>query len=576
MKRPKLQLNQKLILAVGGLLMVTILIQSVASYASLGKAYDTAISTAKSNADSLVKAQVESLVSTIQAVYKRSTDGEIGSTDALENIRKIIRDTRYNNGQGYFWADMVDGTCAVHMNPLYEGKSRYGDKDLKGNYYIKNLISAGGKPGGGFTNFYFTKPGASGVYLKRAFTLKFAPYEWYISTGNYQVDIDALTAKYALEKQAALIKLLAINFGVFILGLFIMFLMSKAITDPLKKVTMRLGFLSQGDLHTPVPVVKTQDETNTLARATEKTVAMLHHVIDDITIQLDYMSQGNFRNEIQMEYVGDMIPIKHAIQAISDSLSDTLSQIGKSAEQVAVGAAQFSDSAQILAQGTAQQADSVETLLGSTSEISAHVKQNAKNAAMANRISQQASSQAEAGNEQMEQMMRAMADISDSTKQINKIIKTIDNIAFQTNILALNAAVEAARAGTAGKGFAVVADEVRSLANQSAEAAKSTTHLIEHSIHAVETGSKIASATAQSLLSIVESTEQSAKLIDQISQASEQQSHSIEEITLGVEHISAIIQTSSATAQQSAAASEELSEQANVMHELLRRFQLKA
>lgn len=575
MKRPKLQLKQKLVLAVGGLLMVTILIQSAASYVSLSKAYDTAISVAKSNSDALVKSQVESLVSTIQAVYKRSTDGEIGSTDALESIRKIIRDTHYNNGQGYFWADMVDGTCAVHMDPKLEGKSRYSEKDLKGNYYIKNLISAGGKPDGGFTDFYSTKPGAAGVYLKRAFTLKFEPYEWYISTGNYQVDIDALTAKYALEKQAALVNLLAINLGVFLLGLFVMLLMAKTIADPLKKVTARLGFLSEGDLHTPVPVVKTQDETKTLALATEKTVAMLHHVIDDITIQLGHMSKGNFRNEIQMEYVGDMLPIKNAIQAISDSLSDTLSQIGKSAEQVAAGTAQFSDGAQVLAQGTAQQADSIETLLGSVSEISVQVKRNAENAAMANRISQQASSQAEAGNEQMEQMMRAMTDISDSTKQINKIIKTIDNIAFQTNILALNAAVEAARAGTAGKGFAVVADEVRSLANQSADAAKSTTHLIESSIQAVETGSKIANATALALLSIVESTEKSAKLIVQISQASDEQANSIEKITQGVEHISAIIQTSSATAQQNAAASEELSEQAKVMHDLLKRFQLR-
>jgi len=571
----KLRLKQKLVLFVGSLIIVTILVQSILSYISLSKAYDTTITVAKSNFDTTVKTEVESLISVLQVNYKQGESGAITSTQALENAKKIVRDTRYNNGEGYFWADLVDGTCAVHMNPEYEGKSRYADKDLKGTYYIKNLIAAGEKSAGGFTEFYFTKPGASGAFLKRAFTQKFEPYGWYISTGNYQVDIDALTVKYAQEKELALLKMIALSIFVFAVGIFLMYRMAKSITDPLEKVTARLALLSKGDLHTPVPVVKTKDETEILAQATETTVTILHEVIDDITTQLGQMSEGNFQHEISMEYVGDMKPIKDSIHTIACSLSDTLSQISCSAAQVAAGSSEVSNGAQVLAQGTAEQANAVEVLSCSANEISEQVKQNAEHAAMASRISHDAVEQVEKGKEQMQQMMKAMSDISSSSKQIEKIIHTIDDIAFQTNILALNAAVEAARAGNAGKGFAVVADEVRNLATKSAEAANSTAQLIESSIHMVDTGNKIAGETAQSLLSIVQSTEQSAGLIGQISKASNQQANSIRQITQGVDQISSVIQTNSATAQESAAASEELSGHAQIMNDLIQQFKLQ-
>jgi methyl-accepting chemotaxis protein len=575
MKKLRLQLKQKLILAVGSFILVTILVQSSMSYISLSKAYDTAITVEKENMDTMIKREVESLVSVLQVNYKRAEDGEISSTDAMNNIKKIVRDTRYNNGEGYFWADMVDGTCAVHMNPQYEGKSRYSEKDLKGNYYIKNLITAGGKLGGGYTSFYFTKPGASGAFLERAYTMKFEPYGWYISTGIYQVDIDAMTVKYNKEKNTALFMLILFSIGSCILGILFMYLLAKSITRPLKEVTDRIQQLSEGDLHTPVPSVKTQDETKTLALATDQTVSILHGIIENITTHLGEMSEGNFQHEIHREYAGDMLPIKNSINTISYSLSNTLFQITQSAQQVALGSIQVSDGAQVLAQGTAEQANAIETLSESVNEISAQVKQNAEHAAAASKISHEASARVETGNEQMKQMMNAITDISNSSKEISKIIKTIDDIAFQTNILALNAAVEAARAGSAGRGFAVVSGEVRNLASKSAQAAKSTEQLIERSLQTVETGRRIASETEQSLLAIVESTEQSGKLISQISLASNEQANSIQHITQGVEQISAVIQTNSSTAQQSAAASEELSSQAKVMDELLRRFKLK-
>lgn len=571
----KIHLKQKLIFSVGTIIIVTVVLQSILSYISLKKAYDTTISVTKSNFDQVIKTEVESIVTALEANDKRYTDGKITEQQARENAETIVRDTRYNNGEGYFWADMSDGKCAVHMNPQYEGTQRYDAKDEKGTYYIRNLIAAGNQPNGGFTNFYFTKPGASGAFLKRAYTEKFAPYDWYISTGDYQVDVDAMTRQYNQEKLFALFKLIGSSIFVFVLGIFLMIRMAKSITSPLEKVTARLKLLSEGDLHTPVPSVSTKDETEILAQATEKTVDILHGVIHDITTQLGQMSEGDFRHEIDMEYMGDMKPIKDSIHKISGSLSNTLSQVSQSAEQVAAGSAEVSDGAQVLAQGTAEQASAVEVLSASVNEISEEVKRNAEHAANASRMSHEAAVHVEKGKDQMQQMMKAMSDISDSSKQIGKIIHTIDDIAFQTNILALNAAVEAARAGEAGKGFAVVADEVRNLANKSAEAASSTAQLIEHSIQTVQTGNTIANQTAQSLLSIVQNTEQSADLIRQISLASNQQANSIGQITQGVEQISAVIQTNSATAQESAAASEELSSHAKIMNDLIQQFKLK-
>lgn len=572
---PKLRLKQKLILTVGSLIMVIVFVLSVMSYISLSKAYDTAIDVAKNNTDTMIKTEVESLISSMNVIYQRSADGEISSTDALNDIRKIVRDTRYNNGEGYFWADMVDGTCAVHSNPQYEGKSRYSEKDLKGNYYVKNLIAAGEKKNGGYTSFYFTKPEKTGVYLKRAYTRKFEPYGWYISTGNYQMDIDALTVKYGREKTMALAGLIAFSIAVCLLGVLLMYLLARSITKPLGIVTERLSLLSQGDLHTPVPAVRTHDETAVLAQAADRTVTMLHAAVDDITNHLGLMSRGDFQHDIDMEYAGDMKPIRDSIHKIEYSLSRTLCNVGKAAGQVAVGSVQVSNGAQVLAQGAAEQANAIETLSQSVNGISAHVKKNAENAAEASRISHEAAEKVETGKDRMERMTRAMADITQSSEQISKIIKTIDDIAFQTNILALNASVEAARAGEAGRGFAVVAGEVRSLATRSADAAKSTAQLIEQSIRTVKAGSTIADETANSLLSVADSTEQSAKLVEQISKASSEQAGSVHQITSGLQQISAVIQTNSATAQQSAAASEELSSQAKIMNDLLGQFRFK-
>ncbi len=575
-KHVKFRLRKKLILAVGCLILVMVLVQSVISYISLTRAYSTTINAAASSSDQMIKSEVESIVSQLGILHKRFADGKISKQQEMDLAKTLVRDTRYDNGDGYFWADQSNGICAVHMNSQYEGKQRYSEKDLKGNYYIQMLIAAGAKSGGGFSNFYFTKPGAQGVYEKRTYTEKFAPYDWNISTGVYQVDLNAMDRQYMQDRLFALGVMAGSSLLLLLLGMFLMVKIAKSVTEPIEKVTRRMEQLSGGDLHTPVPQISNADETGALAAATGKTIEVLHGVIKDITLQLGRMAEGDFTHWIKVDYCGDLQPIKDSIHKISADLSRALNQISQSASQVASGSSELANGAQILAQGSTEQASSVELLSGSIREISEEAKENAEHATAVSQTSNRAVKEVASGEAQMKQLVGAMAEIESSSQKIGKIIYTIDDIAFQTNLLALNAAVEAARAGEAGRGFSVVADEVRSLATKCAQAAKDTAQLIEQSNRKVESGNRIAAATAETLEAVIGSTQQTSELLRLISQSSNQQADSVEQVMQNVGQISSVIQTNSATAEQSAAASEELSSNTQMMNSLLQQFQLKS
>lgn len=346
------------------------------------------------------------------------------------------------------------------------------------------------------------------------------------------------------------------------------------VIEPIKAASGALKELSKGNLNITMEGDfkghhgKIKDDMN-------RTIEFLKRYVDEITSTLEQVGNGDLSQEITTYYHGDFVNIKLAINGITTHLSEVMFEIDNASGQVEAGARQISDGGQALAQGTTEQASAIQELTASIEEVAGETKRNAVNANQANELTLKVRTSAEVGNEQMKKMILAMGEINNSSNNISKIIKVIDDIAFQTNILALNAAVEAARAGQHGKGFAVVAEEVRSLAARSAEAVKETTILIEGSLDKVETGTKIADVTGKSLKEMLNEIEKVTDLVGSIAQASNDQASEIAQITQGIEQVSQVVQTNSATAEESAAAGEELSSQAEMLKEMVGAFKIK-
>lgn len=387
----------------------------------------------------------------------------------------------------------------------------------------------------------------------------------------------ALGTKIALDLtfqgNAASIFMIAAILIAALLSTLIAMKISHSISKPVKEMAAAAEKMAQGDLNVEISVNST-DEIGQLGSAFRETILSLRAYLGDITAVLTKIANGDLTATTTQEFKGNFEELKDSTDNIASSLNEIVSEINRSSTLVLNGSEQVASGSQALAQGATEQASSVEELSATIMQISSHIKNNAEHATNASVNVNQVRSEIEISNKYMEEMVTAMSQINSSSSEIGKIIKTIEDIAFQTNILALNAAVEAARAGAAGKGFAVVADEVRNLASKSAQAASNTTTLIENSMKQVENGTKIANETAQSLLRVVESARVVSDTVEQISQASNRQSDAIGQVTMGVDQISNVVQMNSATAEESAAASQELSAQAQNLKNLVKQFKL--
>lgn len=506
----------------------------------------------------------KNVVSASAALHYRNggTRGVAAADIYLTAVSDIVKQVQIEQTGGAFLIDATTNMIIGHRDDAFPGTLLSDHADDPLYTQVAQWIADGAY------GLQTCKSGSGTICLD----LKQVPgCKWvavsYVPRAEILRDLNSLTTLISIIAAIAIVVMIAL---IFILARVI-------IINSVKKLDAAARRMAEGDLSAKLEHLS-GDEFGALTANFGKTVDRLHEYvdyIDEISAVLGKIAGGDLTFTLKREYVGDFARIKTALENISVSLNQTMAQINQASDQVSVGASQLSAGAQTLSQGATEQASAVEELSATIEDLSRQVRANAADSRRTSGDVDAAASRVSESNERMQQLISAMSDINERSEQISRIIKSIDDIAFQTNILALNAAIEAARAGTAGKGFAVVADEVRNLASKSAEAAKGTADLIQASTEAVQRGSALADETAASLRSTVEDIKSVTQAVDQIAQASDAQSRSIDQVSQGIEQISRVVQTNSATAEETAASSEELSAQAQMLRELVNRFQLK-
>ena len=475
----------------------------------------------------------------------------------LESISRIVSQVRLEDTGGIFLVDARTNTIIGHrdqsvtgqkLDEMKEGMCVYASQQIQGGVTGLSL----------YDNTYIQVehvPGSDWIAVA------------YVSRSEVLRELHQLTASM----------LLVAAFAVLVLILLVVIEVRRVIGRPVRELSLVATRIAQGDLEQSIHY-QSSDELGVLAGDfNQVTLRLREYVayIQEISDKLREIAAGNLAFALEHEYTGEFEKIRIALDEISHALNGTMGQLRAASRDVAAGAEQVSGGATSLSQGSTEQAAEVEALAGHIAAVSESVHNISKGAQEASRISEEVRSGLLSSKDKMQNMTTVIQRISDKSTEIHKIVKTIEDIAFQTNILALNAAVEAARAGAAGKGFAVVADEVRALAGKSSSAAKETTILLSQTVDSMDEGVQAAQDTADSLVKVVVHAEEMNRLIDGIADYTRQQDANTTEITRGIEQISTVVQTNVSTAEASAAASEELAGQAAMLRELVGKFRLR-
>ena len=529
--------------------------------------------------DTQLKEQTESACSMLNGVYEKYQNGEYSLKKAKKVGADLLRSLRYGDN-GYFYADTLEGKCVVLLGNDTEGTYRGDAKDSNGVRYIQKMKEAGMQDGGGYVDLMFPKDGETEPSLKRNYTLLFEPFGWIVGTGSYVDDVEEAVAqeKELFNENNLKIRNTLIGFSVvsIIIIIIIALIIIIPITRGLGKLTKVTEKLAAGDMNVSVDITG-KDEIGRLAQSFRKLTDKLNtyvDYIDEVSLLLERIGEGDLDLEFKHSYDGEFVKLKSSLTKTIEMLTELISEIQDTSKQIVVNSEHFSDASQLLADGAATQATAVQEISSTVTDLSVRVEHNAENTVKTKSISSETNKQVSSQNDKMENMLEAMVNIRDKSNEIKKIIKSIDDIAFQTNILALNAAVEAARAGAAGHGFAVVADEVRNLAIKSAEAANESTQYIEASISAVNDGVQLAENAAKSIADVMELSEQNNTIIKDITEKNEEQAVAIKEVSTGLEQILDVVQRNSATARENAASSANLDSQAQHLSSLVDQFNI--
>lgn len=523
-----------------------------------------------------IKSQVESAITVLQAEYDRYEAGEVTEEEAKNTAKEIIRKMRYREDQsGYFWIDDTDYILIMHpILTEQEGDNRKDLEDQNGVNIIQEILkSVESDDEGGFNEFYFTKSDGVTVAPKVAYSQIFKPWNWIVSTGNYVDDMKKETVQAEREIEQFFDSHLRLIIVISVAVLIVFGIFGKIFGDWLCNPIIKLS-----DIAKQMAVGKIDFDLS-LSKGSNEIAALENSFCDMIgnfkaqAEVINELAEGNLCIDVNVKSEEDIVG--NALAKLVNDDNIVFSNVQTAATEIHTGSSQVAAASQSLAQGSTQQASAIEEITASVTDIADKSRVNADKIDEVRRYVLEVGNNVSSGNDKMKEMVVAMKEISEASENIEKVIKVIDDIAFNTNILALNATVEASRAGEHGKGFAVVAEEVRNLAGRSAEAASQTTAMIEDSIRKVQRGSDLAQDTERALELISNSIDMITKLSRDVAVASEEQATAASQIDAALMQTSTVIQTNSATSQQCAAASEQMSNQAEKLNYQLSRFKLK-